>query len=116
LLSSASNSLTATQAAYLITQGKFFEAFQAAMQAEKLQHFAYKLAVDNLVPDAILRDDLELLRNMFSGFDASAVEGWAMKGQVRMQAQSRCINSQITPALCRLHRSNVSTTDSRNNS
>lgn len=52
------------------------------MKAEKEQHLAYRLAVENLVPDAILRDDMELLRTLFASFDASTVDGWAMKGQL----------------------------------
>ncbi|KAH7106248.1 nuclear protein 96-domain-containing protein [Auriculariales sp. MPI-PUGE-AT-0066] len=74
--------LKEAETAYLISQGRFYDAFNAAIKAENQQHLAYKLVVENLVPDAILRDDLELLRTMFSEFDASTVDGWAMKGQL----------------------------------
>lgn len=47
------------------------------------QQLAYELAVTKLVPDAVLREDLELLRNIFMSFDPEAVDGWATKGKVR---------------------------------
>lgn len=91
------------QAAYLVSQGKVYDAFQAFIAANQ-QQLAYELVVDKLVPDAILREDLELLRNLFSQFDPEAVDGWAMKGKVCASAACLFLCAHVRGAVCRLCR------------
>ncbi|EJD51201.1 hypothetical protein AURDEDRAFT_149853 [Auricularia subglabra TFB-10046 SS5] len=73
--------LREAKAALLVSQGKVYEAFHAFIEANQ-QQLAYELAVDKLVPDAVLREDLELLRNIFSQFDPETVDGWSTNGKL----------------------------------
>ncbi|KZV85023.1 hypothetical protein EXIGLDRAFT_753514 [Exidia glandulosa HHB12029] len=73
--------LQESKAALLVSQGNIFDAFQAFIAADQQQR-AYELAVDKLVPDAVLREDLELLRTLFSQFNPEAIDGWGMKGKL----------------------------------
>lgn len=48
---------------------------------------AHELAITYLAPEAILRDDLDLLSNLFTVLDENLVEDFGVGGQVRRQLQ-----------------------------
>lgn len=54
---------------------------------------AHNLAVLELAPDAIIRQDLELLRSLFIRFDSDGkrdkIEQWFVRGKVRFYTLSR---------------------------
>lgn len=43
---------------------------------------AHELAVTDLAPDAIVRKDLELLKDIFERFITRKVDGWNVRGKV----------------------------------
>jgi nuclear pore complex protein Nup98-Nup96 len=43
---------------------------------------AHELAVFELAPEAVIRDDLELLKVLFERFVGHAVDGWHVRGKV----------------------------------
>ena len=49
----------------------------------KEHYTAHDLAITYLAPEAILRDDLELLSSLFTGLDENLVEDFGVGGQVR---------------------------------
>lgn len=54
---------------------------------------AHNLAILELAPDAIIRQDLELLRSLFIRFDSDGkrdkIEHWFVRGKVRFTVPSR---------------------------
>jgi hypothetical protein len=54
---------------------------------------AHNLAILELAPDAIIRQDLELLRSLFIRFDSDGkrdkIEHWFVRGKVRFHTLSR---------------------------
>ncbi|KAF9567185.1 hypothetical protein CPC08DRAFT_627248 [Agrocybe pediades] len=65
--------------------GHFFSAYELYISAG-LFNAAHTLALYELAPDAVIRKDLELLRNLFSRFDADGrrdkIDGWFVKGKI----------------------------------
>ena len=50
---------------------------------------AHELAITYLAPEAVLRDDLDLLSNLFTVLDESLVEDFGVGGQVRKRVVPR---------------------------
>ncbi|TFK26610.1 nucleoporin nup189 [Coprinopsis marcescibilis] len=73
------------KAIYALDQGNIFDAYELYLSAQ-LHGPAHDLAVLELAPDAILRRDLELLRELFEVFDLDGrrdkIEGWFVRGKV----------------------------------
>lgn len=70
-----------------------YNAYQLFISAG-LYNPAHDLAVLELAPDAIIRKDLELLKELFSKFVGRPVDGWHIRGQV--------CTPKINPALLQI--------------
>jgi nuclear pore complex protein Nup98-Nup96 len=72
---------------YALDQGDILGAYELYLSAQ-LWNAAHDLAVLELAPDAILRRDIELLRELFEPFDLDGrrdqVNGWFVRGKVRV--------------------------------
>jgi len=44
-------------------------------------HTAHELAVLELAPDAVIREDLDLLAKLFEGMDSLEVDSWSLRGK-----------------------------------
>jgi nuclear pore complex protein Nup98-Nup96 len=80
------------QAIYAFSKGNVWEAYELYMAAE-LFNPAHELAVLELAPDAVIRQDFELLKSLFAGIAGHSVDGWHVRGKV-----SRCRHPHY--ALC----------------
>lgn len=69
------------QALYALDKGDVWEAYQLYLQAG-LYSAAHDIAVLQLAPEAVIRDDLELLESIFVEFTGRPVEGWHVRGKV----------------------------------
>lgn len=69
------------QALYALDKGDVWEAYQLYLQAG-LYSAAHDIAVLQLAPEAVVRDDLELLESIFVEFTGRPVEGWHVRGKV----------------------------------
>jgi nuclear pore complex protein Nup98-Nup96 len=74
---------------YEFDRGNVYAAYELYISA---QHYnaAHSIAVLELAPDAVIRKDLELLRNLFSPLSSTArrekIDGWFVRGQVLIQS------------------------------
>ena len=68
------------QAQYAVDNGDVYEGFTLYIEGG-LWNAAHDLAVLDLAPDAILRNDLDLLKRIFEKFDKQP-EGWHNRGKV----------------------------------
>jgi len=66
-----------------VQRDEIYEAYDLYIQA-KLYNHAHDLAVGELAPDAIIRGDLSLLREMFLVFVDKQVDSWHSRGKVRV--------------------------------
>jgi nuclear pore complex protein Nup98-Nup96 len=66
---------------YALDCGDVWEAYELYITAQ-LYNEAHELAVNELAPDAIIRQDLNLLSSIFSRFTNHAVAGWHHGGKV----------------------------------
>jgi len=70
---------------YELDSGNIYAAYELYLSA-KSYNLAHDLAQLELAPDAIIRKDLELLRDLFKPFDADGkrdkVAGWFVRGKV----------------------------------
>jgi nuclear pore complex protein Nup98-Nup96 len=55
-----------------------------------LWNAAHDLVVLELAPDAVIRRDYELLKNLFNRMAGQSVDGWHVKGKVRGLSSSLC--------------------------
>lgn len=69
------------QAIHAFSQNRVYEAFDLYVSAG-LWDAAHDLAVLELAPDAVVRQDHELLRTIFSRFSGHPVDGWHLRGKV----------------------------------
>jgi nuclear pore complex protein Nup98-Nup96 len=73
------------QAMYELDSGNIYAAYELYLSA-KSYNLAHNLAQLELAPDAIIRKDLDLLRNLFKPFDADGkrdkITGWFVRGKV----------------------------------
>ena len=70
------------QALYAISQGKVFEAYELYMAAGLYQS-AHDLAVVELAPEAVIRQDFDLLTSLFERMANQSIDGWYLKGKAR---------------------------------
>lgn len=61
--------------------GEVYLAYELFMRA-KVHQRAHDLAISYLAPEAILRDDLTLLTNLFAPLDKSLIRDFSIGGQV----------------------------------
>lgn len=66
---------------HALDKGKIFEAYELFLSAG-LYNPAHDLAVLELAPDAVIRKDLELLKELFSKFSERPVTTWHVRGKV----------------------------------
>lgn len=62
-------------------EGKAFDAYEHFLKADD-QRMAHDIAVTDLAPDAVIREDLSLLRALFKPFDSHVVPEWSFRGKV----------------------------------
>ena len=62
-------------------QGNVFEAYQLYMNAG-LYQAAHDLAVAELAPEAVIRQDFDLLMTLFERMSSQTIDGWHFKGKV----------------------------------
>jgi nuclear pore complex protein Nup98-Nup96 len=72
---------TRTQAIYALNRGDVFEAYHLYLQAG-MHSAAHELAVFDLAPEAVIRNDLELLKVLFERLVGHTVDGWHVRGKV----------------------------------
>ncbi|TFY68005.1 hypothetical protein EVJ58_g1277 [Rhodofomes roseus] len=69
------------KAMYALDCGDVYGAYELYLSAS-LYNAAHDLAVLQLAPDAVIRDDLELLRSLFGKFLDHPVDDWHVRGKV----------------------------------
>ncbi|KAI0631003.1 nuclear protein 96-domain-containing protein [Trametes polyzona] len=69
------------KAVHALDSGKLYEAYELYLSAG-LYDAAHDIAVLELAPDAVIRQDLVLLRELFDVFDGRPVSGWNDRGKV----------------------------------
>lgn len=69
------------QAIYALDRGKIFDAYELYIMAG-LHSAAHDLAVLELAPDAVMRKDVELLKELLGRFKVHPVDGWHTRGKV----------------------------------
>lgn len=69
------------QAIYAFSQNRVYEAFDLYVSAG-LWNSAHDLAVLELAPDAVARQDHELFRTIFSRLSGHPIDGWHLRGKV----------------------------------
>ncbi|KAI0676531.1 nuclear protein 96-domain-containing protein [Trametes maxima] len=69
------------KAVHALDGGNVYEAYELYLAAG-LYDAAHDIAVLELAPDAVIRQDLLLLRELFEVFDGRPVNGWNDRGQV----------------------------------
>lgn len=72
-----------------------YEAYELYLSAG-LYDAAHDIAVLELAPDAVIRDDLALLRELFDVFDGRPVNGWSERGKVPSPTRSFVIRNLFT--------------------
>jgi nuclear pore complex protein Nup98-Nup96 len=74
--------ITYDQAIHAFSQNRVYEAFDLYVSAG-LWNAAHDLAVLELAPDAVVRQDLELLQTIFTRLSGHPIDGWHLRGKVR---------------------------------
>lgn len=74
------------KALHALDDGDIFSAYELYLSAQ-MYNAAHNLAILELAPDAIIRQDLELLHSLFIRFDGDGkrdkIEHWFVRGKVR---------------------------------
>jgi len=68
------------KAVYALDKGEVYQAYELYLTAQ-LYNPAHELAVLELAPDAIIRKDLDLLKDIFERFKARKVDNWNFRGK-----------------------------------
>jgi len=68
------------KAMHAFSQNRVYEAFDLYVSAE-LWNAAHDLAVLELAPDAVVRQDHELLRTIFTRLSGHPIDGWHLRGK-----------------------------------
>lgn len=68
------------KAMHALDSGEVYDAYQLYLQAG-LYDTAHELAVLELAPEAVIRDDLTLLKTLFERIAGHAVDSWHVRGQ-----------------------------------
>lgn len=71
------------QALYAVHQGNVFEAYELYMAAG-LHQAAHDLAVAELAPEAVIRQDFEFLVTLFERMSSQTIDNWHFKGKVTL--------------------------------
>ncbi|EJF57390.1 hypothetical protein DICSQDRAFT_157411 [Dichomitus squalens LYAD-421 SS1] len=71
------------KAIYALDSGSMYDAYELYLQAG-LYDTAHDIAVVELAPDAVIRQDLILLREMLEPFEGHSVNGWNERGRAFM--------------------------------
>lgn len=69
------------KAVFAIYEGRVFEAYQLYLNAGLYQQ-AHDLAVVDLAPEAVIRQDLDLLVSLFERIASQTVDRWHVRGKV----------------------------------
>ncbi|KAF7964558.1 hypothetical protein HWV62_5694 [Athelia sp. TMB] len=69
------------KAIHALDGGEVYEAYECYLAAQ-LYNSAHDLAVLELAPDAVIRGDLDLLKEIFERIHARKVENWTSRGKV----------------------------------
>ena len=64
-----------------MSEGDIFSAYELYLSAE-MYNAAHNLAVLELAPDAVIRQDLDLLNDLFQRFAGQSIDGWEVRGKV----------------------------------
>jgi hypothetical protein len=83
------------QAIYALNRGDVFEAYHLYIQAG-MHGAAHDLAVFELAPEAVIRNDLELLQVLFERFVGHSVDGWHVGGKVCKIVTRSTVYSHLT--------------------
>ncbi|KAF7309606.1 SNF2 family helicase [Mycena indigotica] len=77
------------KAIYALHCGNIYDAFELYLSAE-LFNEAHNLAISKLAPDAIIRNDLQLLASLFRRFEwrANTIDGWHLRGKALLDYSS----------------------------
>jgi nuclear pore complex protein Nup98-Nup96 len=81
---------------YAIYEGKVFEAYQLYLNAGLYQQ-AHDLAVVELAPEAVIRQDLDLLVSLFERIASQTVDGWHTRGKVTLFLRSTHLFDTYNP-------------------
>ena len=73
--------LTYIQASHALYHGDLYLAYELFTKARE-HRTAHELAVTFLAPEAILRNDLDLLSGLFTALDPSLIDDYSVGGQV----------------------------------
>lgn len=73
--------MTTQQAIHAYDNGRLYDAYELYYSAAAYTA-AHDIAVVDLAPDAIIRKDLELLRDLFVRFEGKPVSGWHVRGKL----------------------------------
>lgn len=74
-----------SKATYAMYEGDVFGAYELYMDA-KVHRMAHELAINYLAPEAILREDYQLLQSLFNDIDQTMVDDFFLGGQVSLFA------------------------------
>lgn len=66
---------------YALDCGDVYGAYELYLSAS-MYNAAHDLAVRELAPDAVIREDLELLKSLFEQFRNHSVDDWHVRGKV----------------------------------
>jgi nuclear pore complex protein Nup98-Nup96 len=66
---------------YALDKGDVYQAYESYLMAQ-LYNPAHELAVLDLAPDAVIRKDLALLKDIFERFNTRKVDNWNIRGKV----------------------------------
>jgi len=83
------------QAIHAFSQNRVYEAFELYASAG-LWNAAHDLAVLELAPDAVVRQDHELLRTIFGRLSGHAIDGWHLRGKAR-KSNTICVEPELIP-------------------
>ena len=76
------------EATYALDRGDVFEAYHLYLQSG-LHSAAHELAVFELAPEAVIRNDLELVKVLFERFVGHTVDEWHVRGKVQYRHFAR---------------------------
>jgi len=68
------------KAIYALDKGEVYQAYESYLTAQ-LYNPAHELAVLELAPDAIIRKDLDLLKDIFDRFNSRKADNWNIRGK-----------------------------------
>lgn len=85
-----------SQTTYELYKGEIYEGYEMALKAG-LHSLAHDLAVNELAPEVVLRNDMRLLRHIFARINWRVVDGWNSRGKVILS-----LSLSLSPSSCLL--------------